>query len=114
MKLIVMVLRNITLMCEFAREKCYYLKIIDLFREIIKLTKEKKRMELENFKLLFRSKKIIENIYQYNGKMYFFCEKFNYAFEQFCKLEVHNPQYPNNTWRIYLNQNEYGYELEHI
>ena len=72
MKLIVMVLRNITLMCEFAREKCYYLKIIDLFREIIKLIKEKKRMELENFKLLFRSKKIIENIYQYNGKMYFF------------------------------------------
>ena len=25
--------RNITLMCKYAREKCYYLKIIDLFRE---------------------------------------------------------------------------------
>ena len=44
--------------------KCYYLKIIDLFREIIKLIKEKKRMKFENFKLLFRSKKIVENIYQ--------------------------------------------------
>ena len=28
-------LRNITLMCDFEREKRYYLKIIDLFREII-------------------------------------------------------------------------------
>ena len=43
-----------------------------------------------------------------------FCEKFNYAFEQFCKEEVHKHQYPNNTWIIYLNQNEYAFELEHI
>ena len=41
-KLIVMGLRNITLMCEFVREKCYYPKIIVLFREIINwLIKEK-------------------------------------------------------------------------
>ena len=34
-KLTVMGLRNITLMREFAREKCYYLKMIVPFREII-------------------------------------------------------------------------------
>ena len=119
-------------------------------------------MELENFKLLFKSKKILENVYQ-NEKLYkvydnvwleihqnqkgicvccntaevfgafndfhsctlkncgqctmenvFFCEKFNYVFEQFCKVEVHKHQYPNDTWRIYLNQNGYSFELEHI
>ena len=43
-----------------------------------------------------------------------FFEKFNYVFEQFCKEEFHKHQYPNNTWRIYLNQNEYAFELEHI
>ena len=47
-------LRNITLMCDFEREKRYYLKIIDLFREIINWLK--KGMELENLKLLFKSK----------------------------------------------------------
>ena len=41
-KLIVMGLRNITLISEFAREKCYYLKIIVLFRGIInRFIKEK-------------------------------------------------------------------------
>ena len=41
-KLIVMGLRNITLMCTFAKKKCYYLKIVVLFREIInQLIKEK-------------------------------------------------------------------------
>ena len=126
------------------------------------MVKEKKRIELENFKLLFKSKKILENIYQ-NKKLCevydnvwleihqnqkgiyvccntaelfgafsdihshtlkncgkctmekcIFCEKFNYVSEQFCKVEVHKHQYPNNTWRNYLNQNEYGFELEHI
>ena len=43
-----------------------------------------------------------------------FRENFNYVFEQFCKVEVHKHQYPNKTWRIYLNQNEYGFVLGHI
>ena len=34
-KLIVVFLGNITSMCEIAREKCYYLKIIGFFREMI-------------------------------------------------------------------------------
>ena len=55
------------LMCEFAREKCYYLKIIELFREISNWLK--KRIELENFKLLFKSKTFLENKYQHE-KLY--------------------------------------------
>ena len=43
-----------------------------------------------------------------------FCEIFNFAFEQFCKVDVHKHQNPNNTQKIYLNQNECGFELEHI
>ena len=26
-----------------------------------------------------------------------FCEKFNFVFEQFCKVDVHKHQNPNNT-----------------
>ena len=119
-------------------------------------------MELENIQLLFKSKKILENVYQ-NKKLHevydnvwleihqnqkgiyvwcntaelfsafsdihsrtlkncgqctmeknIFCEKFNFAFEQFCKVDVHKHQNPNNTLKIYLNQNECGFELEHI
>ena len=118
-------------------------------------------MELEHFKLLFKSKTILENKYQ-RKKLYevfdsiwleilqnekgiyvscnttelfdgfsdihshtlkncghcamencFFCEKFNYVFEQLCKEEVHKHKFPNNTWRIYSNRIEYGFELEH-
>ena len=56
-------IRNIMLMCKFTREKCYYLKIIDLFREISNWLK--KIMELENFKLLFKSKTFLEDKYQH-------------------------------------------------
>ena len=102
-------------------------------------------MELGNYKLLFKSKKIIDNIYQHKKlcnvyycvwleirqnqkgvyvccntakrfgafsdihsptlkncghstmKNSIFCEKFNYVFKQFCKVEAHKHKYPNNT-----------------
>ena len=102
-------------------------------------------MELENFKLLFKLKQILENVYQ-NKKLYEVydnvwleihenqkgiyvccntaelfgafsdihsctlksCEQFSMEKCIFC--EKH--QYPNNTWRFYLNQSDYGFELD--
>ena len=39
----------------------------------------------------------LKNCGQCTMEKYFFCGKFNIVFEQFCKVDVHKYQYPNNT-----------------
>ena len=42
-----------------------------------------------------------------------FCEKLEFAFNEFIKADVHKCKFPNNLWKIYLNLNEPRFKIEH-
>ena len=48
--------------------------------------------------------------------VFFFGEQFEYVFNQLKKYHIHQNKYkfPNNLWKVYLNLNKYGFELERV
>ena len=44
----------------------------------------------------------------------FFCKRFQYVFNEFSNADIQKHKFLNNLWRVYLNLNEYGFNIEHI
>ena len=43
----------------------------------------------------------------------FYCKRFNFVFNKLKNTDF-NITFPNNLWRIYLNMNDYGLEIENF